>query len=105
MAVTVAVDRPDTETQIATYVGDANAGDGPAVQMAPYVIGLTVQRVSGTGTYTVQGSQNGTTWGALSTAISAANDDNLRSIANAPRFLRVVTASAAATVIISGVHA
>lgn len=101
MAVTVSVDRNNFGNRVATWVGDGAAGNGPGVYFGNTPI-KSVQRISGTGTYTVEGSEDGSTWGALGTAISAINDAVVRPIPESPAFLRVVTAGAAATVIIVG---
>lgn len=101
MAVTVSVVRNNEGNRVATWVGDAGAGNGDGAYFGNTPI-KSVQRISGTGTYTVEGSEDNSTWGALATAISAINDGVVRPIPESPAYLRVVTAGAAATVIIVG---
>jgi hypothetical protein len=101
MAVTASTSISNNGTQIARWAGDAGAGNGPGVMFGANSK-KTVQRVSGAGTYTVEGSNDGVTWGALATTISAINDNNCRPIPENPLLLRVVTATAAATVVIVG---
>ncbi len=103
MAVTVQTSVSNNATQMARWTGDAGAGNGPGVMFGANSK-KTVQRVSGAGTYTVEGSNDGVAWGALGTAISAVNDNVCRPIPENPLFLRVVTAAAAATVVIVGDH-
>lgn len=100
MAVTATMEIGNSGEAVATFVGDSSAGTSPAVYIAGRC-SIGVQRVSGSGTYTVQGSMDGTKWGALPTAISAVDNDNLLAVTGNPRYVRVTTASAAATVVIS----
>lgn len=102
MAISVSTFVNNNGQKVATWVGDASAGTGDAVNFEGFTR-LTVQRVSGTGTYTVEGSNDGVTFGALSTAIAAVADAAIKIIPDQPLQLRVITAAAAATVVIIGV--
>lgn len=100
MAVTVTVVKgPDK--MIATWTGDASGGNGPGVDFSGYV-NRAVQRISGTATLTVEGSNDNTTFGAHSTAISAANDAAIRTVADNPIYERVVLSAAVGVAVMVG---
>lgn len=101
MAVSKTVTRDNDGTKIATWVDTAGGGTGTGIYMGDTPI-KTVQRVSGAGTYTVTGSNDGVTYGALNTAISAIATDNVIPIPENPLYLKVDVAAAAATVVITG---
>jgi hypothetical protein len=91
----------DKGQMVATFVDTAGGGTSKIVYTGDFPI-KSVQRISGTGTYTVEGSMDGTTFGALGTAISAKGDAAIYPIPENPLYLRVTIAAAAATVVISG---
>jgi hypothetical protein len=97
MAVTNTSEMLNRGVKVVTIVDDAGGGTAVAVDTAGWEY-VTLQRSSGTGTYTVTGSADGTTYGALSTAISAANDTALRTLVDRPAFIKVAVAAAAATI-------
>lgn len=98
MAATEYNDGNDGKVTVETF---AAAGEGVVQDWGGYAH-RTAQRISGTGTYTVEGSNDGTTWGALPTAVSAIATGAITILAGNPRFLRITVASAAATVAIYG---
>lgn len=98
MAVTQTVVQ-DGDTLTATVVDDAGGGTAVALDLSGYPH-KTVQRVSGTGTYTVTGSNDGSTFGALNTAISAIATTNVIPIPENAHFYKVAVSTAAATVVI-----
>lgn len=89
---------------VVTVVADSGGGTSAGFDMSRWPV-RGVQRVTGTGTYTVEGSMDGTNFGALPTAISGANDAAIRAVLGNPRFVRVTIASDAATVVLVGSRA
>lgn len=99
MAVTNTSEILNRGQKVVTVVDSAGGGTAVAIDVAGWSK-VTVQRVSGAGTFTVTGSNDGTTYGALSTAISAINDTALRTLVDYPQFIKVAVAAAAATVVV-----
>lgn len=102
MATTLTVDN-DGNSQVAEYIDTAGGGTSKIAKF-PGALALAVQRISGTGTYTVEGSLDGVKWGALPTALAAVNDDVIHVITGTPLYVRVVIAAAAATVRVVGIR-
>ncbi len=86
--------------RVATWEDTAGGGTPAGAYLADFP-DKTVQRISGTGTYTVEGSNDGETWGDVGTLV-AVNDNVPHLIEENPAYLRVEVAAAAATVIIVG---
>lgn len=101
MATTATRVVTDNGNMVATFVDTAGGGTSKVVYTGDFPI-KSVQRISGTGTYTVEGSNDGTTFGALGTAISAKGDGVIYPIPENPLYLRVTIAANAATVVIVG---
>jgi hypothetical protein len=101
MAVSKTVVRDAEGVVIATWTDTAGGGTGTGIYMGNTPI-KSVQRTSGTGTYTVTGSNDGVTYGALNTAISAIATSNVIPIPENPLYLKVDVAAAAAVVVITG---
>lgn len=102
MAATLTVDKDQNEIR-ATYVDTAGGGTALVAQFEG-AVALSVQRVSGSGTYSVTGSLDGSKFGVLPTDIAAINDDLIKVITGSPRYVKVAIASAAATVVVRGVR-
>lgn len=100
MAVTQTITY-DRDTVTATVTDDAGGGAAVALDLSGYPH-KTVQRVSGTGTYTVTASNDGVTFGSLSTPIAAENSTDVNPVPENARFYKVAIAAAAATVVIHG---
>lgn len=84
-------------------------GTGASIDLSQFPHGRTVQRFGGTGTLTVQGSNDGINWVDLNNtanptaAISLATGTNaISGILESPRFLRPVNAGGTVTVDIVG---
>lgn len=101
MAVSKTSVRDNAGVKTVTWTDTAGGGTGTGAYMADTPI-KSVQRVSGAGTYTVTGSNDGVTYGALNTAISAIATNNVIPIPENPLYLKVDVAAAAAVVIITG---
>lgn len=97
MAVTNTSEIHNRGVKVVSVIDDAGGGTAVSIDTAGWEY-VTVQRVSGSGTYTVTGSADGTTFGALSTAIAAANDTALRTLVDRPLAIKIAIAAAAATV-------
>lgn len=95
----------DKGTLLATCTDTAGGGARMSINLGRFANRVSVQRTSGTGTYTVEGSNDGTNWGALSTAIAAKNDANMITIADAPKFIGISVAAAAAVVVVHALSA
>lgn len=100
MAVTNTSFISNRGVKVATVVDTAGGGTAVAIDTEGYDL-ITVQRVSGSGTYTVTGSLNGTNFAALPTAVSAIATDVLTIVTGQPRQIKVAIAAAAATVVVS----
>lgn len=84
-------------TTIATWA-DVDAGDtGKPVMVAGHRE-LAVQRTAGAGTITMEGSNDGTLFGALGAGVSA--DGTIKRIAEHPLFLRPSAAAASNNTIV-----
>lgn len=84
---------------VATWTDDTGGGTGNVIDMDGSA-NRNVQRVSGAGTYSVFGSNDGVTFG--SAFITDDMTDDVIVIAQNPRFMRVDIAAADAEVIIVG---
>jgi hypothetical protein len=100
---------PDKTYMTATWTGET--GNGIATDFSRYHNRKNVQRLGGTGTVTVEGSNDGTNWIALNNtanptaAISLATGTNAAAgILEEPRYLRAVVAGGTATVTIIGYY-
>ena len=102
MAVTNTIENDGYE-MLATIVDTAGGGTALAFKL-PGAVSLSVQRISGSGTYTVTGSLDGAKFAALPTDLAAVNDDLIKVITGAPLYLKVAVAAAAATIVVRGVR-
>jgi hypothetical protein len=101
MAVTVAVTIGTRGEQVAIWTSDAAGGNGPGVAFASFPI-KTVQRTTGAGTSTVEGSNDNITFGALGAGVATVAGE-CTAIPENPRFIRIVASAAAGTYTIVGV--
>jgi len=90
-------------SSVATFVDTAGGGTS-LIAKFPGALALTAQRISGSGTYTVEGSTDGAKWSALPTPLAAIATDAIQVITGAPFYVRVTVAAAAATVVITGIR-
>lgn len=87
---------------VATWAAADNADTGKPVRVPGGVYDLTVQCISGTiGTTSLQGSHDGTAWGALAAGLAIAASNRVDAVAVSAMYLRpTFGASASAAVIV-----
>lgn len=84
---------------VATFV-DTAGGGGAQIVAIPGASQITVQRVSGAGTYTVLGGLDGVKFAALPTALAAINDDLVKIVTGNPLYISIAVAAAAGTIVV-----
>lgn len=97
MATSLAIDTDDYRATTALFTDTAGGGTA-LVMKVDKAYAVSVQRLSGSGTYTITGSLDGVLFGALPTALAAVNDDLVKVVTGNPRFIKIAVAAAAATV-------
>lgn len=97
MATSLAQNNDDYKDTTAVFTDTAGGGTALAMKVSK-ASQISVQRLSGSGTYTITGSLDGVKYGALPTALAAVNDDLPKIVTGNPRFILIAVASAAATI-------
>lgn len=104
MAATVTTTYPEPGIVAATWAS-LSTENGNGISCARWA-DKTVHKVSGTGTASIEGSNDGTNWGALhdaqGNALTAMANGTIELIAENPLHIRAVAAGGTAVVIIVG---
>lgn len=89
---------------LATWAAESSGDVGQAVDVSLYM-SIAVQCISGTiGTSTLQGSQDGVTFGAIGAGVTIPATNGVVIVAGPPKFVRpnVGASGAAAVIVLSG---
>lgn len=104
MAATVETTYPEPGLVMATWTG-LSTENGNSISCARWA-DKTVHKISGTGTGAIEGSNDGTNWGALhdpqGNALTAMANGAIELISENPRYIRAVAAGGTAVIAILG---